>query len=92
MFDGVPCTAVPGGLVISLMELLLFCSLFILNKPFETELNKSVEMSYNILLLSPFSFPCQIPKWDVYFRLLHRFTIAEASGAAGNGKRLIIPW
>lgn len=41
------------------------------------ELNKSVEMTQDILMLSRFSFPEQIPKWDAYFRLLRRFSIAE---------------
>lgn len=35
-------------------------------------------MTQNIQLLSLFSFPGQIPKWDAYFRLLRRFTIAES--------------
>lgn len=35
-------------------------------------------MTQNIQLLSLFSFPGQIPKWDAYFRLLCRFTVAES--------------
>lgn len=39
----------------SLMVLLLFCSLLILNKPFETELNKSVEITYTVVISIFFS-------------------------------------
>lgn len=72
------CTAILGGLVVRLMQFLLFCSLLILNTSFETELNKTVEMTQDIKLLSLFSFPGEIPKLDAHFRLIHRFTIAES--------------